>query len=85
MKVTGLLMNITELMLICYLIILYVVMEKLVQFYLFNRLYYDFFLFVMSCCTWCRNAVILITPKSSSPRQTICNSIKGIKNQAQMF
>ena len=85
MKVTGLLMNITELLLICYLIILYVVMEKLVQFYLFNRLYYDFFLFVMSCCTWCRNAVILITPKSSSPRQTICNNIKGIKNQAQMF
>ena len=85
MKVTGLLMNITELMLICYLIILYVVMEKLVQFYLFNRLYYDFFLFVMSCCTWCRNAVILITPKSSSPRQTICNNIKGIKNLAQMF
>ena len=78
MKVTGLLMNITELMLICYLIILYVVMEKLVQFYLFNRLYYDFFLFVMSCCTWCRNAVILFTPKSSSPRQTICNNIKGI-------
>ena len=78
-------MNITELMLICYLIILYVVMEKLVQFYLFNRLYYDFFLFVMSCCTWCRNAVILITPKSSSPRQTICNNIKGIKNLAQMF
>ena len=85
MKVTGLLMNITELMLICYLIILYVVMEKLVQFYLFNRLYYDFFLFVMSCCTWCRNAVILITPKSSSPRQSICNNIKGIKNLAQMF
>ena len=78
-------MNITELMLICYLIILYVVMEKLVQFYLFNRLYYDFFLLVMSCCTWCRNAVILITPKFSSPRQTIYNNIKGIKNQAQMF